>query len=99
MNIPGFDAELSLSQTGGIYRDMAGFGGSGMGEVSMQQLGSLFLTTFECCKYDPSVNRVVCLKMLVSPFDNCSCLWAPGGGPRIDCRPGDIPVVDITQSL
>jgi hypothetical protein len=36
MNMPGFDAESWLGPTIGLFRGKAGFGGSGVGELSMQ---------------------------------------------------------------
>lgn len=90
MNMPGFNAESSLSPTMGIYRGKARFGGSGMGEVAMQQLGiSSFLgrfgLTMRCCGYTRF--GFVCTTRIVSPLEQCECQRNFFGYPVIICRP------------
>jgi hypothetical protein len=92
MNMPGFDAESSLGLTMGIYRGEAGFGGSGMGEVSMQQFDtSSFLgrfgVTMRCCGYSTWLHRFVCTTRIVSPLEQCECQQDFFGHPVIICRP------------
>lgn len=92
MNIPGFNADLSLGPTMGIYRGNAAFGGSGRGEVSMQQFGaSSFLGRFgvtkRCCGYSTWLHRFVCTTRIVSPLEQCECQRDFFGHPVIICHP------------
>jgi hypothetical protein len=92
MNMPGFDAESSLGPTMGVYRGKAGFGGVGMGDVSMQQLGTAsflggFGITRTCCGYSTLLHRFVCTTRIVSPLEQCECRRDFFGHPVILCRP------------
>jgi len=78
MNIPGFDAELSLAPTMGIYRGKAVFGRSGTAGVTpAQTVGfstSPFLVTTRCCQWSPIVGRFVCTSRAHPPWVECRCI-------------------------
>jgi hypothetical protein len=86
MNIPGFTAASSLDPTTGLYRGTAGFGGSGMGELSMQQFrssfaGGLFGTPLTCCSADGHF----CRTRRLPPFERCKCGHGFDGEPLFIC--------------
>jgi hypothetical protein len=99
MNLPGFAAESSLGPVTGIYRGKAVFGGSGRGEVSLQQFGASsvpghlspvrgFLdVTIRCCGYSTRLHQFVCTTHTVSPFEQCECQQDFFGHPVVICRP------------
>lgn len=90
MNMPGFNAELSLELTAGTYGWNINIGRSTKNEVFMQQFGtpsfpgSLF--TMRCCGYSTILNRFVCTTKNVSPLEQCEC-QRNSFGPVIICRP------------
>jgi len=88
MNMPGFDAESSLGPTIGLFRGKAGFGGSSMGELFMQQFRSSFFggrfgTPLTCCSADSHF----CTTRTVSPFERCKCGHGFDGEPIFICSP------------
>ncbi len=88
MNIPGFNATSSLGPTIGLFRGKAGFGGSGMGVLSMQQFRSSlfdgrFGTPLRCCSADSHF----CITRNVFPFERCKCGQDFDGAPIFICRP------------
>lgn len=88
MNIPGFTAASSLEPTIGSYRGTAGFGGSGMSELSMQQFRGLLGagrigTPLTCC----SAAGHFCQTRLVFPFERCKCSHGFDGEPLFICSP------------
>lgn len=90
MNIPGFNAESSLGPTIGIYAGKIGFGGSGRGEVSMQQFGGsffdgLFGTPLRCCKADDGTRPLFCRTRIVFPTERCRCGHDFDGFPIFLC--------------
>jgi hypothetical protein len=88
VNIPGFTAESSLGPTKGIYRGKNGFGGSVMGQLSMQQLRGSFFgervgTRLTCC----SADFHFCTTRNVFPFERCKCGHDFDGFPIFICQP------------
>jgi len=87
MNVPGFDAQSSLGPTIGLFLGKAGFGGSGVGELSIQQFRSSFFggrvgTPLTCCSADSHF----CKTRNVFPFERCKCGQDFDGAPIFICR-------------
>ena len=94
MNMPGFNAESSLSPTIGVYQKKAVFGRSGKVEVLPMQ-GFLSSSTLSqnlvspdalfpiirCCQYSQSLRRFVCVSRVQRPLERCECKPTPSGFP------------------
>ena len=88
MNMPGFDADLSLGPTIGIYGGNVVSSKLDVGGVSMQQFrgsffGGRFGTPLMCCSADSHF----CITRNVFPFERCKCGQDFDGAPIFICRP------------
>jgi hypothetical protein len=92
MNMPGFNAEITLYPSRGAYRVSMRFSGLSMGEVSMQQFRSPFFgrsfgTLLTCCKADDGTRPLFCRTRTVFPFEQCRCGQDFDGFPIFLCSP------------
>lgn len=90
MNIPGFNAEITLYPAQGSYHASMRFSGLSIGEVTMQQFsgpfsGGRFGKTLTCCKADDGTRPLFCRTRVVLPFEQCRCGHDFDGFPIFLC--------------
>ncbi|SCX46265.1 hypothetical protein SAMN05720354_10690 [Nitrosospira sp. Nsp1] len=89
MNMPQFNAEVSLDPTRGIYRGNAISTSSVSAQVfPSQNLGFGFnlFPQMRCCGFVPSLGRFVCTSRQTHPLENCECRRSFLGYSVIICR-------------